>query len=279
MWKEMPFKVRVEVAIGAHQNLMTQFPQVFNESTPSISYILLCYLEPCFAKKGTYVFNFETGSGGVYMLVSGHGHLVDENENGEELVVGNLTNGQCFGVEAINGLKISFVGVRAACDMHMYYLSAAKLDELSICHPKLTAPLNEIINKIPSTLETGRNNKTAYNLGVAVAGNNRTKLPSILRSVSLSSSEEYVDTGIQAAQENVGDALDFMWQKDESDDPDFMYKRCVNDTSRNHRETVNLLRAVEKHSPSLTLSYMSRERFLEMKKSMWRSTTVKISVV
>jgi CRP-like cAMP-binding protein len=138
IWRKLPFQMRVELAVVCHKPIISQFPNIFDTSSPPIIYQLLTYFEPTFIIQGAYAFTFETGSGGIYLVGSGVGEVVDENEFGDEIIIGEHREGKVFGMECIQNEQLTFVGVRAKEDMSCYRISAACVTIMYKEHPSLS---------------------------------------------------------------------------------------------------------------------------------------------
>jgi len=138
IWQKLPFQLRVELAIVCHKPIISQFPDVFDTTSPPIVYQLLNYFEPTYIIQGAYAFTFETGSGGIYLLSSGVVEVVDEDESGTEIIIGEHREGKIFGMECIEHKELTFVGVRAKEHVSCYRISVASISVMYKEHPSLS---------------------------------------------------------------------------------------------------------------------------------------------
>eukprot|EP00602_Paraphysomonas_sp_CaronLab_P011332 CAMPEP_0185040618 /NCGR_PEP_ID=MMETSP1103-20130426/38884_1 /TAXON_ID=36769 /ORGANISM="Paraphysomonas bandaiensis, Strain Caron Lab Isolate" /LENGTH=940 /DNA_ID=CAMNT_0027579995 /DNA_START=676 /DNA_END=3498 /DNA_ORIENTATION=+ len=240
MWERMPHTIRVLVSSHSHSIVIEQFPNVFSPFAPSISYTLLKYFEPCFVPQDAYVFNYESGSGGVYLLCDGDADVIDEHENGEERLCGTLKPGDIMGVEYLRGEELSYVGIRAATDLSMYKLSIRNSDALRSDHPGVASQLDSVLKNSLGAVD-------------AAAARSYENIGKLTRSYG------------QRGGFNYGSSV-MDWVLNDDDSSSYMpYIRCIIDDCSSDKEREEIIEATKKRSPSLTLSYSSRREFLQSK--------------
>ena len=255
MWRRMPFMVRINIAMASHQKVLKTFPEMFPSEVPTLAFMLLKYLEPSFAVKGTYVFTFETGSAGVYLLLSGEGEIVDEMQDKTETILGNIVAGQKFGVEAFLHDAITFLGVRAVQDMSMYVMTLTGLSNLVAENPLASQELVKKIQSGSHTLTTSH-----------FVGDIQQKRKQLKRTMAVRKH------GMETALMNVA-----TWIMEDDESPsDIAHHRCIKSNTMGDAapfdDLSDLLEAINKNSPSLSLSYEGRKKFVRMKLKMWSAS-------
>jgi CRP-like cAMP-binding protein len=204
IWSRTPFKYRTFLVTHSYQKIIHQFPVLFHHASPSSSspsslsssslatVPLLSYLQPCFCLSKSYLLTYETGYDGFYLLHIGAVELVDEDQAGSEILLGNIHPGKIFGESSLFTTtppppppppdspspeisaapldpshtkqpdstaafpsELPFLGIRALVDCQLYHLSLSNAD-LFLSHHPLIAP--EIISQLrtvsQATLET-----------------------------------------------------------------------------------------------------------------------------
>lgn len=250
LWSRMPFTTRVIVALAAHKHVISKFPKIFKPEEKSLTYILLKYLEPSLVVANAYVYTFETGSAGIYLLLRGEGEIVDETEDMEEIILSNIIDGEVFGLEASHKDAITFVGVRALSDMMMYVLSVSKMTSMKSDHPLCA---KKILRLLTNGMGSGDNPHEK-----AVRRNHHLKR-------SQGATHKTEDAFTQAVE----------WILDDGEDQavEMTKLRCLKShPTVDETDAINttlMLEAINKNSPSLSLSFEGRERFLAMKRKLW----------
>jgi CRP-like cAMP-binding protein len=153
LWAKLPHAYRQQVISVVHRSSFEKLP-LFKKVKESIMTVLFECMEPSFAVRDSYVYNFETGSGGIYFILRGIAEVVDEDEEEKEIIVAQIRPGMFFGHEKMLNMTTDFVGIRTRTDVSMLWLSEKNMDLLQTCLPlaysALTTLLQEAIkSRIP----------------------------------------------------------------------------------------------------------------------------------
>ena len=268
IWLTLSFQTRVELAVVCHNAVITQFPDVFDTSHPPIIYHLMTYFEPVFIMQGGYAFTFETGSGGIYLVISGIVEVMDETADGQELVLGEHRKGKLFGTECINHEMLTFLGVRAKEHTSCYRIAASRIPVMYKEHPSLT---RDFFKKIQAIYKGTRQDAMK-------------PLPKRILSKQLSLAEktEVLMIGIKkvmkylrSSVQNVQNVL----EEEEAMDLKTVYNRTDIDGAREWSPSFKkkLASYIEMNSPSLILSNESWKQFVTLKDERLQDVSTKIS--
>ena len=149
IWKHLPHRHRHEVVMYVHRASIKKLP-LFVKVKDTIMTAIFGYMEPCLAMRQTYVYNFETGSGGIYFILRGIAEVVDEDDDDEEIIVASIRGGMFFGHEKLLGMSTDFVGIRSRTDLAMLMMSDEHIATLKLQMPlaynALTTLLHEALN-------------------------------------------------------------------------------------------------------------------------------------
>lgn len=258
IWNSIPFTERVAVATAAHPYFIKMFPKLFADMKPSVIMLLLSYIEPCHADIGTFVYTFETGSGGLYFILDGSAKVVDETDSGEELVVGTLQSGCVMGQECMFPYPLDYLGIEATETLSMYILSKESINKLKHDHFEITEMLLPILAGGDDAVNT-------------LHSHGLTKASSLVARQSQPIYESNANTNL------ISDLLE--WVVDDVDEFDFMSQRAAIENSgrsnvpdpavRQAFEDLNAKSSfkvapidISKASPSLRLTSSGRVRYL-----------------
>ena len=248
IFTRMPCKYRVEILTHNYHKIIHQFPSIFPHTQPSISTTLLRYFEPCYCCSQHYLYSYETGSGGYYLLHNGILQIVDEDMSGNEVILGKIHPGKVLGGDFQSELQ--FLGLRAIEDCQLYYISLANISSLQIDHPLLSddfLTLLELQGKetITNSMIDYKMLKNKHNSHRFLTMHTKKSFCESLWSWFLIDS----DLSLSASQS-------------------FRYLDASHETMKTYSENEieDLLNALKKKSPSLILSTSGRLKFMELKK-------------
>lgn len=134
LWNKLPHHKRLE-CINYISRASIEKLTMFSKIKESILAVLYMHMEPCFAVAETYVYNFETGSGGIYFIVRGSALVIDEDQEENEIIVATILPGMFFGHEKLLGLTTDFIGIRSHTNLSMLYLSDMSIATLQASLP------------------------------------------------------------------------------------------------------------------------------------------------
>jgi CRP-like cAMP-binding protein len=146
LWNKLPHHRRLE-CINYILRPSLERLAMFSKIKESIMAVLYMNMEPCFAVAETYVYNFETGSGGIYFILRGSAMVIDEDDQEREVIIATIHPGMFFGHEKLLGLSTDFIGIRSHTSLSMLYLSdmsiATMQDSLPLAYNALVTLLQE----------------------------------------------------------------------------------------------------------------------------------------
>ena len=149
IWRNLPHRHRHDVVMCVHRASIKKLP-LFVKIKDTVMTAIFAHMEPCLAMRQTYVYNFETGSGGIYFILRGIAEVVDEDEYEQEVIVASIKGGMFFGHEKLLGMSTDFVGIRSRTDLAMLMMSDEHLAALKMHMPlaynALTTLLHEALN-------------------------------------------------------------------------------------------------------------------------------------
>jgi CRP-like cAMP-binding protein len=248
LWKNMPHRIRSATIMFGNAALIKKIP-LFQNMKDSVISVIYSLTDPCLSVAGAYVYNYETGSGGIYFILDGIAEVVDDGDSNEEaeVIVSEIPSGNIFGQEKMLNRDIDFVGIRAKTELYMLCLSEKNLEKLKVEFPyAYTILYNHIIqamnnplpmlNKIPSMQNEMK--ETLQKVADIHTANN-----------------SFVGRGKRLVSNVLG------WVAEDVDDTQWIAKKAVR--SRRNSSVGLLLR---KKKPSEVLSINCRDRFYAMKK-------------
>ena len=87
--------------------------------------------------KDSFMYTFETGSGGLYFVIKGYAEVVDEhddskyNDTGDDImVIASIQEGMFFGHESLLNSTFDFLGIRAKSDLSTLFISNENLSRM-----------------------------------------------------------------------------------------------------------------------------------------------------
>jgi CRP-like cAMP-binding protein len=258
IWQTLPFQTRVELSVVCHSAIISQFPDVFDTKSPPIIFYLLNYFEPVYIIQGGYAFTFETGSGGIYLVSSGVVEVVDEDEVGNEVLLGEHRDGGVFGTECITNEKLTFVGVRAKENTSCYRFASSCIPVLHKEHPSISRDFFKSIKSLYKDTVRDAVVPTFKRHPMSIEENSR----------SFSGLSEH---GVRTCIQYCTSVLRSMVMPSEDDvlDVNTVYNRANIDSGKWTPAFRNRLESYfELNSPSLILSNESWKLFVTMKDSL-----------
>lgn len=273
IWQNLPHSHRQEVVMCVHRATMEKLP-LFVKVKDSVMTAIHCYMEPCLSTRLSYVYNFETGSGGVYFILRGTAEVVDEDEDESEVIVAKIRAGMFFGHEKLLGLATDFVGIRSRTDLSMLMISDKNLSllklEMPLAYNAFVSLLEEalqIYSKTPEITgppsdQTGRKS-FLRNLSDAAESSVRDLLG--LPSHKLLKTKAATQKQKQAIQRHKSSVEEFFeWFSSDMDESTWIKKSNMSHFQK--RMNKGLEGVHTSQSPSNVLSLNSKDRFKAMKK-------------
>ena len=160
LWSQMPYSLRTDLI---HYVCREEFDKIslFKSVKTSVLCTLYKYTEHCMAPKDSFMYTFETGSGGLYFVIKGYAEVVDEhddskyNDTGDDMmVIASIQEGMCFGHESLLNSTFDYLGIRAKSDLSTLFISNENLSRMNHEVPLIYDTLLYII-KEAAKISTG----------------------------------------------------------------------------------------------------------------------------
>lgn len=132
--KKLPHHKRLACISCIQRGHLEKLP-LFSKIKESIMTVLYTFFTPCYIVSQTYVYNFETGSGGIYFILKGICEVIDEDEHEQEIMIAEIFPGMFFGHEKLLGFQTDFVGIRSRTNVTMLWLSDKDLETMQLNVP------------------------------------------------------------------------------------------------------------------------------------------------
>lgn len=254
IWKNLPHALRHDTIFYGNKNNISKIPILDNikESVASVIYSL-CDL--CFVVEGSYIYNFETGSGGVYFILNGTAEVVDDGEDDEdgEVVIAEIKKGFFFGHENLFERNIDFVGIRAKTDLCMLWISNNSLSIMKHDLPYAFKIFRDQISNAYENLKSQQTDQPFLRKHIKVdVPLVEAEFDLVQKAIILNEEQGKIVYKIKSM---------FKWAFEETDDVAWIRKKAIR-SKRNSFVGINL----RKSKPSEVLSHNGRDRYNEMKR-------------
>ena len=163
IWSQMPHSLRTDVIQHVSREDFDNIA-LFKPLKTSVLCSLYMYTEHCMVTKGSFMYTFETGSGGLYFVLQGYAEVVDEKVESKDSDIEDrirpvslISEGMFFGHEALLKSSFDFCGIRAKSDLYTLFISTENLSrmkkEVPLVYDTLVYVLDEAVKMSAGTYE------------------------------------------------------------------------------------------------------------------------------
>ena len=166
IWDQMPHSLRNDLIYHICQEDFSKIT-LFKSLKKSVLCTLYRYTEYCMLPQGSFMYTFETGSGGLYFVLKGFAEVIDEKDpkNNDAVdplvVIASIQEGMFFGHEVMLRSTFDFLGIRARSDLFTLVFqkeSIARMkDEVPLVYDALFYVIEEAVKLSVGTYDTSLN--------------------------------------------------------------------------------------------------------------------------
>lgn len=153
IWSQLPHPLRMEVIHHVSHEDMQKIP-LLAALKPSVKCTLFSYAEYCMVPQGSFMYTFETGSGGLYFVLNGYAEVIDEKDTkklSEDedplMVIAAIQEGMFFGHEELFNTSFDYLGIRARTDLYTLFFPLENLEKMKTEVPLIHDTLLYIIEE------------------------------------------------------------------------------------------------------------------------------------
>jgi hypothetical protein len=261
IWSQMPHSIRTDLIHHVSQESFSKIT-LFKSLKPSVLCALYKYTEYCMLPKDSFMYTFETGSGGLYFVLEGYAEVIDERDTSKitenedaMVVVAAIQEGMFFGHENLLNSTFDFLGIRAKSNLFTIYIPNENVARMKKEVPLLYETLVYIIEEAVK-ISCGTYDVSNY---VGVLKKNVSKILKMNEFIKKTESAVLLTKEREAISTNVV----FKWLQSDIDEAKSLY----NIFGRKH--VIDELKAKKKkidESIKSIMSAVSYEKFQAIKK-------------